>query len=469
MKRVLLAILFWLSIGVPAFAETQSVIDPTDGLEPSKPPAAEKKSAQSDKRPAQSDAALKRARQRAESEQRRHARAEARALAAEQERARLRAQEQARQAQAAAAAAAAAREAAARAAAQKAAAARAATRAAAAKATQALIDAEMEAARRDAKAREAAAREQAAREAARQAAVKELAAKEAAGKEIAAREMAARDAAVRDAREVAARLIASREAAAREAGVRLAATREHPPFKDSRATRPAPIGTSFRDCGDCPELVWLPQGEFVMGDAMAAVGARPVVAMKHRLAVGRFEITFAEWDACVAAGGCRRRPHDAGWGRGGQPVVNVSWQDAQQYVAWLSRRTGKRYRLLTEAEWEYAARAGTDARYWWGNHAGRGEANCADCGSRWDGRQAAPVGRFAPNPFGLYDMNGNVSEWVEDCAHDGDKDCSHTSNTRVVRGGAWHGSTRSMRSTSRTTAVLDYFDNRIGFRVARTD
>jgi formylglycine-generating enzyme required for sulfatase activity len=440
MKRVLLATLFSLSIGLPAWAETQSVIDPTDGLEPAKPPVA------AAKKPAQSDAALKRERLRAEAEQRRRARAEARALAAEQESARLRAQEQARQAAAARAAA---------------------TRAAAAKATQALIDAEKE-----------AAREMAGREAA----VRQAAAREAAAKEIAAREMAARDAAVRDAREVAARLVASREAAAREgrqAGVRLAATREPPPLKESRAARPARFGTVFRDCGDCPELVWLPQGEFAMGDALAAVGARPVVAMKHSLAVGRFEVTFAEWDACVAAGGCRRRPHDAGWGRGGQPVINVSWQDAQQYVAWLSRRTGKRYRLLTEAEWEYAARAGTDARYWWGNQAGRGEANCADCGSQWDGRQAAPVGRFAPNPFGLYDMNGNVAEWVEDCVADGRdgaadgkqwaRDCSQTSDTRIVRGGAWHGSTRSMRSTSRTTAVLEYFDNRIGFRVARTD
>jgi len=202
------------------------------------------------------------------------------------------------------------------------------------------------------------------------------------------------------------------------------------------------------------------------------------------LAIGRFEVTFAEWDACVAAGGCRRRPHDAGWGRGWQPVINVSWVDAKQYVAWLSRSTGRRYRLLTEAEWEYAARAGTDVRYWWGDQAGRGDANCADCGSKWDGRQAAPVGRFAPNPFGLHDMHGNVSEWVEDCYHDRIYDrsrdapvdgrawtsaCMVEIDTRVVRGGAWHGSARSMRSSSRTSAAADHFDNGIGFRVARTN
>ena len=244
------------------------------------------------------------------------------------------------------------------------------------------------------------------------------------------------------------------------------------------------VGTAFRDCAGCPELVWLPQGEFVMGDASAANSPRPVVAIRYMLAVGRFEVTFAQWDACVAAGGCRRRPHDAGWGQGWQPAINVSWVDAQQYVAWLSRSTGKRYRLLTEAEWEYAARAGTDVRYWWGDQVGRGDANCADCGSKWDGRQAAPVGRFAPNPFGLHDMHGNVSEWVEDCYHDRIHDrtrdaptdgrawtsaCTAAIDTRIVRGGAWYGSARSMRSSSRTSAASDHFDNGIGFRIARTE
>jgi formylglycine-generating enzyme required for sulfatase activity len=220
-----------------------------------------------------------------------------------------------------------------------------------------------------------------------------------------------------------------------------------------------------------------------MGDA-AANDSRLVVEIRYMLAVGRFEVTFAEWDACVAGGGCRKRPNDAGWGRGGQPVINVSWGDAQQYVAWLSRTTNKRYRLLSEAEWEYAARAGTDVRYWWGDQAGRGDANCADCGSKWDGRQPAPVGRFAPNPFGLYDMHGNVSEWVEDCFHDRSYDrardaasdgraltsgCTEASDTRVVRGGAWYGSARSIRSAARTSAAADHFDNGIGFRIARTE
>jgi formylglycine-generating enzyme required for sulfatase activity len=339
---------------------------------------------------------------------------------------------------------------------------------------------------RAAAAKEAAAREIAARETAvREAAARELAAREAAAREFAAREAAAREAAAKDAaraaaaKEVAERLMAARQAVARDSGVKLIATgeagREPRMLKGSGRS-----GNVFRDCAGCPELVWLPPGQFALGDASVEGAARPKVMIQYPLAIGRFEITFVEWDACVADGGCRRRPHDAGWGRGWQPVINVSWTDAQQYTAWLSRKTNRRYRLLTEAEWEYAARAGTDARYWWGDQPGRGEANCADCGSRWDGRQAAPVGRFAPSPFGLYDMHGNVAEWVEDCYHDRLREapvdgrawtsaCSASADTRMLRGGAWHGSARSIRSSFRTSAAIDHFDNGIGFRVARSE
>ena len=415
----------WIALAANmALAETASVIDPTEGLESSKLPAAAPRSS------AQGDAALRR--ERAEVEQRRRAKAQARATAAEKERARLRALEQARQE-------AAAREVAARAAAKRA----SAAQAAAVQAAIARASAQEAAAARVADLREAAARELAEREAA---------AREKAMKEEVARQTAAKEAAAK---------AAAREAAKRDNEIRRVSTREAPMSKDSPS-----IGVAFRDCVRCPELVLLPQGEFVMGEAAAATGPRPVVAIRYRLAVGRFEVTFSEWDACVAAGGCRRRPHDAGWGRGWQPVINVSWADAQQYVAWLSRSTGKRYRLLSEAEWEYAARAGTDVRYWWGDQVSRGDANCAECGSKWDGRQAAPVGRFAANPFGLHDMHGNVSEWVEDCYQER---CSAATDARVVRGGAWYGSARSTRSTSRTSAASDYADNGIGFRVARTD
>ena len=447
-RGAVLVAALWLAIGAqPALAETQSVIDPTEGLEAPRLPAAVAK------KPAAPEAAPKRERQRAEAEQRKRAKAEA----AERN---------------AAARDAAARDAARKAAARRAVVKAAVARAAAAKASAARMAGEKEAADREAAVREAAARELAAREAA----AKEAALREAATKQAAANEAAARETAARETEALAA---AARRAAARETIVRMAAFRETA-TTDARPSRAPRFGTVFRDCADCPQLVWLPQGEFAMGESSAARGSRPVVTISSALAVGRFEVTFAEWGACVSAGGCRRRPNDSGWGRGWQPVINVSWSDAQEYVAWLSRRAGKRYRLLSEAEWEYAARAGTDASYWWGNQASRGDANCADCGSKWDGRQAAPVGRFAPNPFGLYDMHGNVSEWVEDCYHDGywgvpsdgrawTRDCAAVTDTRIVRGGAWHSSANSMRSTFRSSAAFDYFDNRIGFRIARTE
>lgn len=461
-RRALFVGLCWLALGLQAaFAETQSVIDPTEGLEPQSPPSAAGKKA------VQPDAAVKRARSRAEEEQRRRAKAEVRAQAAESESARLRALEQARRADEAA------RDAAAKAASRKAAQARAAAAQAAAvkaaTARQAKYAAERAAVLRETASRETAAREAAAKElavreaAAKEAAVREAAAKEAAIREAAAREVAARESAAKEfaAREAAARdaRAAARETAAKDVSIRFAAA-QGAMRKEVRSPASPRSGTVFRDCSNCPELVWLPPGEFVTGDSSAGGHARQPVSIGYPLAVGRFEVTFAEWDACVADSGCRRRPQDSGWGRGWQPVINVSWSDAKQYVAWLARRTGKRYRLLSDAEWEYAARAGSEANYWWGNQIGRGEANCADCGSKWDGRQAAPVGRFAPNPFGLHDMHGNVSEWVEDAV---------STENRIIRGGAWGDSAKSIRSTWRTSAPYDYLDNRIGFRIARTD
>ena len=146
---------------------------------------------------------------------------------------------------------------------------------------------------------------------------------------------------------------------------------------------------------------------------------------------------------------CRRRVQLQAWrsrlGRGDRPVINVSWNDAQGYVKWLSKQTKKDYRLLTEAEWEYVARAKSTTAYWWGDEVGRGNANCNGCGSEWGGKQTAPVGSFAANPFGLYDTAGNVWEWVEDCYHgtyDGaPKDGSAWKDSadcdRVLRGGSW--------------------------------
>jgi len=496
----LAALLLFTFSAQKALAETQSVIDPTEAAEPSAPPSTRK--TKPTPPPAQSDAVLKRERQRAEDEARRRANAEARAQAAESEAAKLRAAEQQRQAEAA-------KEAAAKAAARKAAQARVA---AAAKATRGRIAAEKlaadqaaaEAAARNAAARElavrqAAEREAAAREAAaREVAIKEAVAKEAAAKEAAAREAVAKEAAAREVRQIAAREAAAKEAAAREAATKEAAARHlaakqagsreisiklaavQSPAREFFTSRALPqFGTVFRDCADCPELVWLPQGEFVMGEGGGTNG-RHLVRIGYALAVGKFEVTFAEWEACVADGGCRRRPDDSGWGRGRQPVVNITWEDSQQYVAWLSRKTRRNYRLLTESEWEYAARAGSHVRFWWGNDSGQGEANCNGCGSAWDGRRTAPVGSFAPNPFGLHDMHGNVSEWVEDCYHDRYQDapsdgrawthaCTTVADIRMVRGGAWRDGSHAIRSAARWSASSRYYDNRIGLRIARTE
>ena len=228
-------------------------------------------------------------------------------------------------------------------------------------------------------------------------------------------------------------------------------------------------GNSFRECAqDCPEMVVIPTGSFTMGSPSTEKGHKTTEAPQHRVtiaksfAVSKYELTFADWDACVKGGGCNDyKPPDQGWGRGQQPVINVNWDDAQQYVAWLSQVTGKTYRLLSEAEYEYAARAGTTTVYPWDDDIkvnGAAMANCDDCGSKWDNTQPAPVGSFAPNRFGLYDMVGNVDEWTEDCVHpnyngvptDGTAwvtggDCSN----RILRGGSWLSSLDRLRSANR--------------------
>ena len=180
---------------------------------------------------------------------------------------------------------------------------------------------------------------------------------------------------------------------------------------------------AFRECTDCPEMIVVPAGSFMMGSPATERGRDDRESPQHEVrftkpfAVARFDVTFDEWDACAAQGDCDPHINDRGWGRGRQPVIYVNWDDAQQYVAWLSRVTGRPYRLLTEAEWEYAARAGTKTTYYWGDEIGKGNANCAGCGSQWDTKQPAPVGSFAPNAFGLYDMAGNLEQWVQDCSH----------------------------------------------------
>ena len=251
-------------------------------------------------------------------------------------------------------------------------------------------------------------------------------------------------------------------------------------------------GDVFRDCPHCPEMVVAPAGNFSMGSPSSEAERFDDEGPVHRVtipagfAVGVYEVTFAEWNACMSAGGCGgRRPDDRGWGRGRRPVIDVSWDDAQSYVRWLSRETGETYRLLSEAEWEYVARAGTVTAFHTGGTISTSQANydgdyIYGAGRKGIDRQRTlPVGHFDGNAFGLHDVHGNVWEWVEDCWHenyeraptDGSAwlersggDCSD----RVLRGGSWFYIPRGLRSAYRLRLDSGVRDNDSGFRVART-
>ena len=252
---------------------------------------------------------------------------------------------------------------------------------------------------------------------------------------------------------------------------------------EASARKTLAAGEAFRDCPTCPEMIVVPAGRFMMGspdsksEALADERPQHPVTIAQAFAIGRYEVTFKEWDACVADGGCRgNRPDDKGWGRGLRPVINVSWDHAQAYVTWLEKKTGKPYRLSSEAEWEYTARAGSTTRYWWGNDSGKNNANCDGCGSRWDGKQTAPVGSFRPNDFGLSDTAGNVWEWVEDCWNenyhgapsDGSAWLGGNCSNRVLRGGSWSDTPGDLRSAYRLRIRTGYLYYYLGFRVART-
>ena len=261
------------------------------------------------------------------------------------------------------------------------------------------------------------------------------------------------------------------------------------PQADDEEAGPRPAGSRFRDCGECPQMVVVPAGNYLMGSPRSEPGREADEGPRHRVwlprafAVGVYEVTFAEWDACLRAGGCDRHPPDQGWGRGRRPVINVSWEDAQQYVAWLSGRTGERYRLLSEAEWEYVARAGTTTPFHTGETISGALANynaelTYGAGVRGSyRRRTVPAGSFPANDFGLHDVHGNVWEWVEDCWHgsyegapnDGSARGSARCIRRVVRGGAWFYDPRLLRSAYRSWNFAANQSSEFGgFRVART-
>lgn len=234
-------------------------------------------------------------------------------------------------------------------------------------------------------------------------------------------------------------------------------------------------GAPFRDCQDCPELVVVPSGGFDMGSGVKP-GEQPIhhVEIGTSFAIGRREVTFTEWDRCVSAGGCKFSPPDQGWGRGERPVTNVSWDDAKEYLAWLSRTAGKPYRLPSEAEWEYAARGGSSTAFWWGKDVGTGRAQCADCGAPETAR-TAPVGSFRPNAFGLYDTAGNAAQWVQDCWNanyrgapiDGSAWMKGDCSLHVLRGGSFADKAISIRSSARFRYDQGVRYYAYGFRVAR--
>jgi formylglycine-generating enzyme required for sulfatase activity len=245
-------------------------------------------------------------------------------------------------------------------------------------------------------------------------------------------------------------------------------------------------GQVFRDRmksgTDGPEMIVIPSGKFRMGDIQGRglKVEQPVheVHIRRPFAVSRYEITFNQYDEFAKATG-RQLPDDEGFGRNRRPVIRVSWDEAVEYASWFSRQTGKHYRLPSEAEWEYAARGGTDTAYWWGNDMKPGYANCTSCGTPPEKRQTMPVGSFKPNPFGLYDTVGNVREWVQDCWHDSyegapsdgsawEKEHNGNCNGRVHRGGSFRGVNKNnLTSSSRDmyrAAARPYW---VGFRLVR--
>ncbi len=246
------------------------------------------------------------------------------------------------------------------------------------------------------------------------------------------------------------------------------------------------VGEPFQDCPQCPEMVVIPQGNFRMGSASRGESPTHTVTLKYPLAVGRFEVTFDQWAACLDEKGCdRHKPDDEDWGRGNRPVIDVSWKDIQYYLKWLSQKTGANYRLLTEAEWEYAARAGSEGEYGARSCPDAQAANFEDVvavpGCTPSGRffrQTRPVGSYAPNAFGIYDMQGNVFEWTQDCwaadyagaPVDGSAlESGGNCDLRALRGGSWWHGPRSTRVSHRQPGKIKRRYDTVGFRVARTN
>jgi formylglycine-generating enzyme required for sulfatase activity len=238
---------------------------------------------------------------------------------------------------------------------------------------------------------------------------------------------------------------------------------------------------SFKDCPECPTMVVVPAGEFLMGSPSSeperhSGEVQLPVSIGRPFAVGKFAVTRDEWEGCVADRGCNGyRPPDLGLGK--RPVVLVNWDHAKAFTTWLSLKTGKTYRLLSEAEREYVTRAGTTTPYWWGSSISPRHAHYAGDGSQGTDRWVAmPVDSFMANPWGFYNLNGNVREWTEDCWNESNKGqpgngsarTASACRARVVRGGSFDSQPSSLRAAYRNGIVTDLSDLSTGFRVART-
>lgn len=244
----------------------------------------------------------------------------------------------------------------------------------------------------------------------------------------------------------------------------------------------AGTGQSFRDdradghlCPLCPEMVVVPAGSFTMGSPADEPERRSdevqvPITIARPFAVGKFAVTFAEWDTCADDGGCKGlHPKDGGWGRGARPVINVSYEDAQNYIDWLGHRTGKTYRLLSEAEREYVTRAGTTTPFWWGPSVTSSQAN-------FRATKTVAVNSFTANPWGLYNVHGNVSEWTGDCwsdtnsnnPGDGSSRTRGDCGRRTVRGGSWINGPEQLRAAARDRRAPSTGYDDVGFRVAET-
>ena len=272
-----------------------------------------------------------------------------------------------------------------------------------------------------------------------------------------------------------ARLNAPQQAPAAPAAPASSSQSAAPP--SANAAAPVRAGAEIKDCAACPPLVSLPAGTFSMGNNASDPSEKPAhqVSIVTPFAIGKYEVTVQQWNACAAAGGCQKVAQPANTAPNA-PMRDVSWDDAQQYVKWLARVSARPYRLPTEAEWEFAARGGTATAYWWGDRMATGKANCKECGPPWTNDKPANVGSFAANSWGLHDTSGSVWEWVADCWHNNFKDAPADGRAwdqpnctlRVIRGGSWReGSAYMVASTRfRYDAGVRHAQN--GFRVARS-